>query len=128
MFLWKKEIVIDFVKALEHKRAIETSHARVMFFEGFSRKPQKDCKKIEIRHSFTYLRDTMILFEIVMFSKLEVPCFGSTVSLSLLFAKHTEGRFLSEFPGILVILRRPGAGGRPLYKRQGDVSQTIWIN
>ena len=54
----------------------------------------------------------MILFEIVMFSKaLEVPCFGSTVSLSLLFAKHTEGRFVSEFPGILVILRRPGAGG-----------------
>ena len=46
----------------------------------------------------------MILFEMVIVSKaLEVPCFGSTVSLSLLLAKHTEGRFVSEFPGILVI-------------------------
>ena len=71
----------------------------------------------------------MILFEIVMFSKaLEVPCFGSTVSLSLLLAKHSEGRLVSEFPGILVILRRPGTGGRPIYKRQGDPSQTIRIN
>ena len=71
----------------------------------------------------------MIFFEMVIVSKaLEVPCFGSTVSLSLLLAKHTEGRFVSEFPGILVILYRPGAGGRPLHKRQGDPSRTIRIN
>ena len=39
--------------------------------------------------------------------------FGSAVSLSLLLAKHTEGRFLSEFPQILVIHCRPGEGGDP---------------
>ena len=73
-------------------------------------------EKRNIRHWFTYLKDKMILCEIMFNWHFEVPCFGSTVSLSLLLAKHKEGRFLSAFLQILVILCRPGEGGDPRIK------------
>ena len=70
----------------------------------------------------------MILYQIIMFSSNTLKSLALVPKSLLLLAKLSQGRFLSEFPGILVILRRPVWGGGPIMKRQGDAGRQIRIN